>query len=792
MTANLTRLGQWLLLFAGLLLAIWATTQRAEAPQLILLLLLYVVTVNFSLPPSQGLVGLVPVVAVSSLLVLGLETAVLLALSSHILAELVRPLWQPTWDYVNITRPSWRLRLGTIGVYLGALLAAGYAHEQAGGQLPLPGATEVNLAALSVLAGVYGLVYLVLGGLLWLAAKRPALSLSKGPFLDFLTQQSLNLLVAGLLAQPFAILGGFIFSDVGLPLFVLFAGGVMAVSLLVWLSWQRRYTAEQQLAQMAALNNSTSSLRETLALDDVLQRLGRQVASLVSSDQFTIYLPDGDPQADTWTQVVYEPPQMAAAGRPIARDELDDFTRWVLREGRVLDVDDRNIHFAQRHRLAPPQPQPYAWLGLPLTRTNEVIGVMVLQRITNRQPFSPWSRQVLQTVAAQASAAIENARLHSETVRLYNLTDAALARRVEQLQALLKTVQEGVLMLDVNGRILLLNPVAANLLPPVKETLPADVVPALGYDWPTFQQRLAALRQGHSPPADRSVYQLSGDLARRERDNGRSPRHIERTEAAVRRDDGQLMGWLIVLRDVTEQQELAERRSDLIRMIVHDLRNPLTTFLSTLSALEGEVDGLDAALELVQDARRGCYDMLDMVDSLMDINRMEAGQSMVDAEAMRLPPLVAQVVERLQPLAQARQVSLAHEAAADLPPVWADAEIVRRILINLLDNGLKFTPAGGSVTVTLTADTEGTTGHEPGICCTVIDSGPGIPETYRERIFDRYLHTNPGGAQVQGTGLGLTFCKLAVEAHNGRIWAENGENGGSRFSFTLPGIPIWT
>lgn len=774
--SQITRLSQWLLLLAGLLLAVWATTQLPEAPQLILLLLLYVVTINFSLPSSQGLVGLVPVVAVSSLLILGLETAVILALISHTTAELARPLWQPTWDTINLTRPSWRLRLGTIAVYLAALLAAGFVYAQAGGQIPLPPAAETDLRALLVLAIGYGLVYLLLGGTLWLVDKRP--------FLDFLTQQSLSLFIAGLLAQPFAILGGLIFAEVGLPLFVLFAAGVMGVSLLIWLSWQRRYTAEQQLAQMAALNNSTTSLRESLALEDVLNRLGQQVASLVDVDQFTIYLLDGAAANDHLLKIAYGPLTNSPTSQPIPYSDLDDFTRWSLHEKRVLDVDGRNIHFAQRHQLTPPQPQPTAWLGLPLTRTNQVTGLMVLQRIENQQPFSRWSREVLQTVAAQASAAIENARLHSETVRLYNLTDEALARRVEQLQALLRTVQEGVLLLDTNGRILLINPVAADLLPAFTEVISADFVPMLGYDWPTFQERLQRLRQGYNPPTGRSLYQLVGE-------NGRFTRHIERTEAAVRRDDGQLMGWLIVLRDVTEEQALAERRTDLIRMIVHDLRNPLTTFLSTLSVLEGEIDGLAAAAELVQEARRGCYDMLDMVDSLMDINRMEAGHSMVEAEAMRLPPLVAKIVERLQPLAQARQVSLTCQLAPDLPAVWADADIVRRIVINLLDNGLKFTPPGGSVTIQLTADSSGIEGYEPGIRCMVTDTGPGIPQAYQDRIFDRYLHTNPGGAQVQGTGLGLTFCKLAVEAHNGRIWAKNGENGGSRFSFTLPGIPIW-
>ena len=80
--------------------------------------------------------------------------------------------------------------------------------------------------------------------------------------------------------------------------------------------------------------------------------------------------------------------------------------------------------------------------------------------------------------------------------------------------------------------------------------------------------------------------------------------------------------------------------------------------------------------------------------------------------------------------------------------------------------------------------------REPGARCIISDTGPGIPPMYRDKIFDRYLRTNPGGAPVRGVGLGLTFCKLAVEAHDGRIWVEDGSGGGSRFVFTLPGIPI--
>ncbi|MCA9936444.1 MAG: hypothetical protein KC415_21065, partial [Anaerolineales bacterium] len=157
------------------------------------------------------------------------------------------------------------------------------------------------------------------------------------------------------------------------------------------------------------------------------------------------------------------------------------------------------------------------------------------------------------------------------------------------------------------------------------------------------------------------------------------------------------------------------------------------------------------------------------------------------AEAMRLPPLVEMMLKRLTPLARQRQITLHYHAAPDLPAIWADAEMVRRVLVNLLDNALKFTPAGGEITVTLAEEVADAA--EPGVRCTISDTGPGIPTEFRERIFDRFLRTNMGGAQVRGTGLGLSFCKIAVEAHNGRIWAENGTEGGSQFVFTLPGIP---
>lgn len=764
-------IGEWLLVFCLLLFTIWFVTQEGNAPQLILLLLLYIITINFSLPPAFGAVGLTPVVAVSSLLVVGLETAVSLATVSFLIAELARPLWSPMWDYVNLKRPSWLERLGIVTIQLLAIISAGLIYRQLGGVDPLINGNLNNLLPFGGLALGYSIVYFLLAGIWW--------TLRKQPLRPFLLDNAPGILTTTLLAQPFAIFGGITFISNGLPVFVIFSLGIMVFSIVTWLSWQRRYVAQQQLMQFGLLNRIGISLRETLDLPTVLTRTHQQVTELIPADHFTITLID---EQGAWERP-YPMQTSHDNGQP------DDLTRWVATNRQSLDLHSRNMHYAAAHQLVIPSPKPSAWLGVPLVSGERLLGVMTLQRFLGGQPFSRWSQEVLLAIAGQASAAIHNAHLYSETLRLYNLTDEALARRLEQLQALLNTIEEGVLMLDTNGRIVLVNPMAAALLPQPAEVLQQQTlreetaVTCLGYTATEWDERWRFLQAAAVPPGQTTTFTTPGTQRR----------IIERTEAPVRAKEGRVMGWLLVLRDVTDAHELAEQRTDLTRMIVHDLRNPITTLISTIRAIEQQFiqETTHTSIpELLQDAQQGCADMLDMVDSLMDINRMEAGQLQPDAEAMRLPPLVDQVIRRITPLAQQRQISVSMHMAPDLPPVWADAEIMRRVLLNLLDNGLKFTPAGGHIRIILDPETA-VSGYEPGIRCQISDTGPGIPPEFREQVFERFMRTNRGGAQIRGTGLGLTFCRIAVTAHNGRIWVEDAPTGGSLFVFTLPGIPLF-
>lgn len=215
------------------------------------------------------------------------------------------------------------------------------------------------------------------------------------------------------------------------------------------------------------------------------------------------------------------------------------------------------------------------------------------------------------------------------------------------------------------------------------------------------------------------------------------------------------MGWLMVFRDVTEEQERLEWRTELTRMIVHDLRNPVTTLLSTMHLLGEQLFPGSTSLEageLVETARLSCVNLLDMVDSLMDINRMEAGQLIVDADAVSLSALVERVLIHLWPLALRRQIELHFTASPDIPLVWVDEDLLRRVWLNLLDNALKFTPAHGTITIHLQPEPPLSERDEPGVRGIVQDTGPGIRQNIRNG-FLIVLYTNRErkyGVQVWG------------------------------------------
>ena len=224
-------------------------------------------------------------------------------------------------------------------------------------------------------------------------------------------------------------------------------------------------------------------------------------------------------------------------------------------------------------------------------------------------------------------------------------------------------------------------------------------------------------------------------------------------------------------------------RDDIMGIVSHDLRNPVQAVKMLAGAIAAAGSGApDAVLEQAGVIRQAAEQMDRLIQDLLDATRLEAGQLGVDTRTEPAGPLVRLAVEPLESLAAARGQLLTVDADDALPMVRADAGRIAQVLSNLVGNAIKFTPIGGRIAVRAAA-------ADDGVRVEVIDSGPGIPEEQRERIFDRWvqLRGDPGTvASSAGAGLGLPIARGIIEAHGGRIWHEPAPGGGSIFAFTLP------
>ncbi|HEX6160598.1 MAG TPA: response regulator [Thermoanaerobaculia bacterium] len=232
-------------------------------------------------------------------------------------------------------------------------------------------------------------------------------------------------------------------------------------------------------------------------------------------------------------------------------------------------------------------------------------------------------------------------------------------------------------------------------------------------------------------------------------------------------------------------QEAEKLRDDFRNMIVHDLRSPLTAVIAGVDLLS-RGEGLDdLQREMIAIVAGGGRTLLGMINDLLDVEKMEAGMMALRYEELAAGALVSNAIAEIRNLAEASETSLVTVLEEGLPPFAGDANKLGRTLVNLIANAIRFTP-GGTVTITagLDADADPGVASAKSVRFAVADTGRGIPADAFERIFEKFGQLD-AGSRV-GTGLGLAFCKLAVEAHGGRIRVESTPGAGSTFSFTCP------
>ncbi|MHB9134572.1 MAG: PAS domain-containing sensor histidine kinase [Armatimonadota bacterium] len=246
--------------------------------------------------------------------------------------------------------------------------------------------------------------------------------------------------------------------------------------------------------------------------------------------------------------------------------------------------------------------------------------------------------------------------------------------------------------------------------------------------------------------------------------------------------DGAIRGAVSTYTDISPLHDLQEQQQDLIRMVSHDLRAPLTTIKGHQQLLESMLsahphDAMEH--DSLRAIGRGVQRMTVMIQDLVDIARFEGGQLQLKREPVDLRAFIDDLLKRMSTVMDVNRIRI--EFPADLPPVSADYDRLERIFVNLLSNALKYSEPGTPVAMRAKA-------QDGEVVVSITDQGRGIPPESLPHLFERFYRA-PGGRKAEGIGLGLYITRLLVEAHGGCIWAESEPEKGSTFSFTLPMLP---
>lgn len=326
--------------------------------------------------------------------------------------------------------------------------------------------------------------------------------------------------------------------------------------------------------------------------------------------------------------------------------------------------------------------------------------------------------------------------------------------------AVIESMGDGVVVLDAQDRIADINPAALRMLGVTQGSPVGQRVAAVSAAWPDVVRYLGTTTE------TQSEIRVGGDPAS----------YLDVRIAPLHDQHGHTTGRLILLRDITERKLVDELRDDLTHALVHDLRNPLAGINGSLEVLGDEAVS-PVQQEMLQIARANTQRMLGLVDSILDVSRLESGKMPLERHSIHLAALAAEALGLQQPLVAEKQLHLESNVPLDLPAVLVDPRLIVRVLHNLIDNAIKFTPKGG--TIRISAQPDSTPGQ---LEVSVGDSGPGIAPPLQARLFQKFV---AGRDRGHGSGMGLAFCRLVIEAHGGHIWVADSSALGTTVTFTL-------
>ena len=763
--------GFGLVVLAYLIFASLAAQPAVENPLgFVVFLFLIVFTTIFGVPFAGGTVSFLPMSTLATFLVLGSFPAGWGAFLGAVLHQGVRQIFG---DRIGI--PRVKSRLGALAVALAnagmqsiSIIVGGWVYVSLNGELPFSEFSGQGLVALLGLILGYMVTNLLLAGGYMYARGKAALQMY--------ARSLPNLVLYEIAPLVFLPLLPLIYTHLGLGIFILLTLAIVAASLIARNLALTTRGLERRVQELDSLQAVGQALSSSLYLDEILSAVYEQVAKLMPVHNFyvALYYPEENevtfPLVVESEQVVQWKSRRAGSG----------LTEYLLRLKEPLLISSNVEETLRKIGIEHIGTPAASWLGVPMVSGDDALGVISVQSYTATELYDEHHKDILGTIAAQAAVAIQNARL-------YEQTDEALSHRVQELNSILRTSAEGMLMLNMDFGI-----IAANRALAVFFEIPLTELS--GGDWGSIRladSELLIKRLCYSIKTLDIECQALINRKQREKKrvikvDGPPERHLERTLSPVMDGQENIVGWLLVFRDISEEIKLTQLREDMAHMLVHDLRSPLTVLRGSIGILRKDIEDevfREQTTSLMDMADRSTERMMSMVNGLLDIAKLEDGQMPLYTEAVPLGELFEDVIYRVSQLANDANISIAVTPPDDLPELSADPKHIHRVLGNILDNAIKFTPDDGEVKLWAELDEES---YPETLLIYVNDNGPGISPGAQKRIFEKFQSDSKPHGRRKGTGLGLAYCKLVVDAHGGDIWVESQEGEGSTFIVRLP------
>lgn len=351
----------------------------------------------------------------------------------------------------------------------------------------------------------------------------------------------------------------------------------------------------------------------------------------------------------------------------------------------------------------------------------------------------------------------------------------------KETEAVIRSVAEGLVIIDAQGKVLMMNPAAEKLLGVSKKDKVGRPLTA-----GLKNEQLVSLSKSRDKKEDREIELFSSQ--------DETKKILRASSAVIEDEDGKTIGMVSVLSDITKQKELDELKSNFVANVTHELRTPLIATEKSLSLMLSKATGplTESQEQFLTIANRNLKRLGALLNDLLDLSKLEAGRMTLKNMPSSIEKLITESVESLDTWAKSKSITIAQKIQAHLPPANIDPDRIIQVLNNLIGNAIKFTQHNGTITVEAVLE-----GNAAELVVCVSDTGIGIEKENLTKVFDKFYQVGSPrstgaergervSAGVSGTGIGLSVAKEIVELHGGRIWAESQTGAGARFTFTLP------